>query len=88
MIYFSQLTELYPNHQCLTIVSTLFMAIFQLVNFHLDVEHAAEDSGKQAQHTLSSSQLLYEGFEPSPYDKNDARAENDEGLVRIPCFLP
>ena len=59
---------------------------FYLVNSHLDVEHAAEDSGKQAQHALSSPQLLYEGFEPS-YDKNDARAGIDEGLVRIVCSL-
>ena len=77
----------YPNHKCLTIVSSHITAIFYLVNSHLDVEHAAEDSGKRAPHALSSPQLHYEGFEQSPYDKNDARAENDEGLVRIVCSL-
>lgn len=71
----------------MTIVSTLIYGkLFHLVNRHLDVEHATEDSGKQAQHALSLPQLHYEGFEPSPYDKNDARAENDEGLVRIVFF--
>lgn len=74
----------YPNHKCLTIVSTFITAIFYLVDPHLDVEHAAEDSGKQVQH---APQLHYEGFEPSSYDKNDARAEIDEGLVRIVCSL-
>ena len=63
-----------------------YWAIFKLVNSPLDVEHAAEDSGKQGPHALSSPRLHYEGFEPSPYDKNDARAD-DEGLVRIVCSL-
>ena len=73
----------YPKSQCLTTVSVPITPNLPLVNIHLDVEHAAEDPGKQAQHALSVPQLHYEGFEPSPYDKNDARAENDEGLVRI-----
>lgn len=58
----------------------------KLVNPRLDVEHATEDSG-QAQHAMSLPRLHYEGFEPSPYDKNDSRAETDEGLVRIVCSL-
>ena len=60
-----------------------YSKISYLVNPHLDVEHATEDSGK---HALSLPQLHYEGFEPSPYDKNDARAESDGGLVRINLF--
>lgn len=70
----------------MTIVSTHITAIFKLVNSQLDVEHAAEDSGVQAPHALSSPRLHYEGFEPSPYDKHDARAD-DEVLVRIAYSL-
>ena len=69
----------------MTTVSAPITAELYLVNVYLDVEHAAEDSGKQAQNAVSLPQLHYEGFEPSPYDKNDARAEIDEGLVRIVC---
>jgi len=84
----SNSVEPYPNHKCLTIVSTpIYGKSFSLVNVHLDVEHAAENSGKQAQNALSLPQLHYEGFEPSPYDKNDARAEIDEGIVRIVSSL-
>lgn len=71
----------------MTIVSAFITVLFLLSKSLLDVEHAAEEFGKQAQHALSSPRLHYEGFEPSSYDKNDARAENDEGLVRIVCSL-
>lgn len=77
--------------KCLTIVSvyiiTANLLLSELLFFVLDVEHAVEDSGKQAQHTLSLPQLHFEGFEPSPYNKTDARAENNEGLVRLVCSI-
>jgi len=49
----------------------------------VDVEHAAGEAGKQL-HASSTPvpHLQYEGFEPSPYDKNDARADYEEQLVR------
>lgn len=42
------------------------------------VEHAVGDSGKQLHASVPVPQLQYEGFEPSPYQTNDARAESDE----------
>lgn len=59
-----------------TVLSNTFIPI-------VDVEHAAGEAGKQL-HASSTPvpHLQYEGFEPSPYDKNDARADYEEQLVR------
>lgn len=46
-----------------------------------DVEHAVEDRGKQL-HAGAAPVLQYEGFEPSPYEKDDARADAEAQLVR------
>ncbi|KAF8973878.1 DigA protein [Flammula alnicola] len=43
------------------------------------VEHAVGDSGKQAHASEHLPQLQYEGFEPSPFQADDARAEMEEG---------
>lgn len=46
-----------------------------------DVEHAIEDQGKQL-HATVAPVLQYEGFEQSPYEKDDARTDGDAQLVR------
>jgi len=48
--------------------------------FFTDVEHAAEEHGRQphANLVVPAPQLQYEGFEPSPYEKNDARADIEQ----------
>ncbi|KAF9475624.1 DigA protein [Pholiota conissans] len=43
------------------------------------VEHAVPDSGKQAHASIPVPQLQDEGFEPSPFQADDARAEIDDG---------
>lgn len=47
----------------------------------LDVEHVVPNSSKQGL-TSTAPQLHFEGFEPSPYQLDDARAELEEGPVR------
>ncbi|KAF9056509.1 DigA protein [Panaeolus papilionaceus] len=39
------------------------------------VEHAAHDATQSVQHPASTANLNYEGFEPSPFEENDSRAE-------------
>jgi hypothetical protein len=45
----------------------------------LDVEHAATATGGVA-HGAGAPPMRYEGFEPSPYDQQNAR-ENELGIV-------
>lgn len=47
----------------------------------VDVEHAATATGGVAHGAGVPPPMRYEGFEPSPYDQQNAR-ENEFGIVR------
>ena len=84
-----QSTCLVSKLQCLTTVS--LSALFSRMTprklvFDTDVEHAVVEHGQQAQTAVPVPQLQYEGFEPSPYQSNDARADIEEALVRHCTF--
>lgn len=68
---------------CLTTVShCAHICTIDLLMYPLDVEHAVAEPGKQAHTTVPLPQLQYEGFEPSPFQADDVRAEMEEGPVR------
>lgn len=46
----------------------------------IDVEHAAMATGGVTHGTGAPPPMRYEGFEPSPYDQQNAR-ENELGIV-------
>jgi hypothetical protein len=66
---------------CLTTVSLADHTVRDSILIPADVEHAVEDHGKQLRAGVAPV-LQYEGFEPSPYEKNDARADGETQLVR------
>lgn len=66
---------------CLTTVSLAAPYSTRKYMYPADVEHAVGDQGKQL-HAAAAPVLQYEGFEQSPYEKDDARTDADSQLVR------
>jgi hypothetical protein len=53
----------------------------------LDVEHAAAPATALAPGILPLPKLEYEGFEPSPYESDDARLELEDGTAPVSYIL-
>jgi hypothetical protein len=49
----------------------------------IDVEHATGPAATLASGSLSLPKLEYEGFEPLPYESEDARLEVKDGTMRV-----